>query len=271
MTPDPQPTLSLQVLRNAVADLERVVVAAGVADTALEAQRPGGADCPGETPLDWLGYYGWLAGQAAGAARPTMRGLAAVTHDAATDRPLPVVLTSGEVLQVQPKSARALFVLRALDAELQAIGPVVAALLDGETPAPAAVHAAMWGPILQSRLLRLWLWIATEGVDLPFDETAADPEIPALYATLRPQDVFRVLEAHVQVNQLDLELLVRQYPTTADGAAPRAVADVLAAVAHEQGVPTATLMCARTLRGLYHQAQAAAEQARAAAARSGAR
>jgi len=269
-TTAPAADLPLQVLRNAVADLERVVVTLGATEGDLDAHRPGGAVQPGLTALDWLTYYGWLSARAVAAHAPSGRSALDVSDDAAMDRPLPVTLESGDVLHVHPKSARALFVLRALDAELQAIGPAVAALLAGEMPAPEATHAAVWGPLLQSRLLQLWVWVATDGIDLPFEETAPDPPIPARYHALRPRDVFRILEAHVQVNQLDLELLVRQFPSTDTGAAPRSVADVLAAVAHEQGIPTATLMCARSLRGLYHQAQAAAVAAHQRVGRRGA-
>lgn len=267
----PDDLLSLQAVRDAAAALERVALSLGtVTEAELDGRRPGAIDYPGETAPDWLTFHAWIAARALGAERPrASRALRDVKLDAATDRPRVVTLTSGATVTVQPKSARALFVMRALDAELRAVGPEVAAVLAGEEPTSEAVHAAVWGPILQSRLLQVWLWIATESIDLPFAEDAKDVEPPVALQSLRPQDVLAIVEAHVQVNQLDLEILVHQFPTaSADGPA-RELADVLGALAHERGVPTATLMCAASVRSLYQQALAAALLAADAKRRSG--
>lgn len=270
-TPTPDPVLTLQTLRNAVAGLERVAVGAGsVTEEELDTRRPGGTDYPADTPEEWLAYHAWIAGRAMGVERPrSTRALATIKEDAATDRPIPVVLSSGDVVQVQAKSARALMFLRALDLEMRAIGPELVALLDADVPADDATHASVWGTLLQSKLMQLWIWIACDGVDLPFPESSEDPVVPAWVTSVRPRDLLLILEAHLQINQLDLEILVRQFPTSRGDGPPREVADVLGALAHERGVPTTTLMCARSLRSLYQQAQAAAVLAHDAKRRTG--
>jgi hypothetical protein len=165
-------------------------------------------------------------------------------------------------VHVQPKSANALLLMRALDAEWRRVGPQVAALLDSEDPVPEAVHAAVWSAVLQAQSLQLWVWAAIEGFDLPFDTNAAEPTPPAITQQLRATDLMRLMEAHVQINYTDLEILAAAFPVRdADERRARSLSDTLAAIASEHGVPTSTLFTGRTVRGLYHQALVTAQVA----------
>jgi hypothetical protein len=255
--PSADPVLTLQELRNAVELLERAALAArGATAEELDARRPGGAAYPDPSPGAWLSYHGWLGMRAAGGERPsTTRDLAAVALDAAADAPIPVQLRTGETVHVQPKSANALLLMRALDAEWRRVGPQVAALLDGEDPVPESVHAAVWAAVLQAQSLQLWVWAAIEGVDLPFDVRGSEPTPPAITTQIRAADLLRLMEAHVQINYSDLEILAAAFPVRdSDERRARSLEDTLAAIASEHGVPTSTLFTGRTVRGLYHQA-----------------
>jgi hypothetical protein len=79
-TPPADPVLTLQELRNAAAQLERVALAAGgVTEQSLDERRPGSTGYPDVSPGAWLAYHGWLGMRAGGAERPsTTRDLAAV-------------------------------------------------------------------------------------------------------------------------------------------------------------------------------------------------
>lgn len=273
-TPPAESVLTLQELRNAAAQLERVALAAGgVTESELDARRPGAPEYSDDGPGAWLAYHGWIASRTGPAARADHgRAVAQVKLDAAIDAPVPVRLECGETVFVQPKSARALLYMRGLDAELRAIGPTVAALLDGDEPVPSAVHAAVWGAVLQSESLAFWIWTAIEGLDLPFDPAAGEAAAPpAITRQVRARDLLRLLEAHQQVNQGDLEILVRLFPTQGEDRPARDLADVLAAIAGERGVATATLFTSVSLRSLYHQALSSAlvaEDAKRRAARA---
>lgn len=261
--PAVESVLTLQELRDHAALLERSALhGRAVTEAAIDARRPGCPEYPGTAPSDWLVYVSWLARQlGGGAADARTRSLAQVKLDAAGDTPVLVRLACGETIAVQPKSARALLYMRALDAEARQIGPEIAAVLDGDAPAPEAVHAAVWGAVLQSKSLQLWLWVAIDGIDLPFDERAEDPVPPPVVQRIRARDLLPIMEAHYTVNQLDLELLVQHFPTRGESRGDRSFADVLGAIASERGVPTPTLFTGVTVRGLYHQALASAQVA----------
>ncbi len=261
-TPPAEPVLTLQELRNAVELLERAALGGrGVTESEIDARRPGGPDYPDLSPGAWLAYHGWLAMRVGAGERPASgRDLAAVKRDAAADAPVPVQLENGETKHVQPKSAHALLLMRALDAEWRRVGPQVAALLDGPDPVPEAVHAAVWGAVLQAQSFQLWVWAATEGIDLPFDISGAEPTVPAWTRAISARDLLALMEAHVGLNYTDLEILAQAFPVRdAEERPVRPLADVLAAIASEQGVPTSTLFTGRTVRGLYHQALVTAE------------
>lgn len=270
------PVLTLQELRNATELLEGEGVASGrLTAAALDARRPGtGADYPDDGPQTWLAYYGWLAAQCAAPPATNPRSLAAVQADAAADAPVVVPLAAGDVVAVQPKSAAALVLMRGLDAQWRAIGPQVAALLDQPDGAPAAVHSAVWGAVLESLSLRLWLWAATTGIGIPFDEAAPALTPPAWTATVTARDVAAIWRAFVQVNHEDLALLTQAMPWREDRGTTRTLEEVIAAIAQERGQPTRTVYCLESVRSLYLQALAAAQTAdaarREAAARPGA-
>lgn len=260
-TPPAEPILSLQELRNAVELLERAALGGqGVTPQELDGRRPGSPDYPDVSPGAWLSYHGWVAMRVGAPARATaVRPLDVVRRDAAADAPRAVVLDSGATVHVQPKSARAILLMRALDAEWRRIGPEVAALLDGPDPVPEAVHVAVWAAVLQAQSFQLWCWAAVEGHDLPFNVNGPEVEAPAFTAQLTARDLIRLMQAHVELNYTDLEILAEAFPQRDAGdRRARDIADVLGAIAGERGVPTSTLFTGSTVRSLYHQAYVAA-------------
>ncbi|MBX3173272.1 MAG: hypothetical protein KF709_02615 [Gemmatimonadaceae bacterium] len=262
----PAPGLPLPQLRNATELLQREVLALGRAgEEELEDRRPAedaGADA-------WFAHALWLAERKGSAPKVADdRSIEQLLHEALADHALPVELASGDTVHVHPKSLDTLFLLDALDLELQRVRREMHAVQDllaeDGSPEASAVGVHMVGALLSARCVRLFAWIVTHpGPGTPFAETDADPQPPEWTAKLRGADLVALVVAHLQVNRHDLDLLSQAFPgDERPGSTRLPLAGFVGSYSSENGKSSRKLMCNVTIRSFLAGALARAQTVR---------
>jgi hypothetical protein len=206
---------SSRSLRARCAGQRDVLHARGMADAALDAAWPGGADNPGPETLrnvgGWVKCYAlYLAMLRESAAKDRTGASQSLLHEtiaaAQRDKPAPVHCADGAVRYVYPKGDVALEVLDEIDGVVQAATRAVQRLGGAAPPGTRAV--------LRSLAVRVWLAIVThEGADLPFTPaTEATYEPPDWTLAYAPQDLLAFVDAFRGVNAARLAVMGAAFP-----------------------------------------------------------
>lgn len=159
---------------------------------------------------------------------------------------------------VYPKSYHALRFCESLDVALRR---VVASAEQLE-----ALDVQALAPLAESLAVRLWAWILTHPEPgLPFDETAA-PEPPAWTTRLTPDDLLRLLAAHLEVNRIRITRIAQLFPGEAATESRLSLAGFLGTIAQELGHRPFDVLRRWSLGEAFAQAVVAAQASREARA-----
>lgn len=264
---------TVAALRERCQHIRRSLTARGADEDEIASYWPGGTENPDRGRGGWIFCYANLVGllrvadlqQAVAPAE-----LDAAVAEALAAQPRTVLLSSGEVRTVYPKSYHALRWLDALDRSLLDAAELAAQLEAAGADAAAldAAKVASLRPLLESLAVRLWAWILTErGTDgpagLPFDENDT-PDPPDWTRQLTPDDLLAIARAHIEVNAARLRRISVGYPGDTRGATRLSLAGFLGSSAQELGVRPQELLRRWSLGEVFAQAVTAAQAAREA-------
>jgi hypothetical protein len=198
---------------------------------------------------------------AAERAREAARAESAVAA-ALSGSPVPVQLSEAAALAsgptaVYPKSYHALRYLDALDAALREVVALAQSLDDAEVHAQAL--------IVETAAVRVWAWILTHPAPgLPFEEVARDVTPPAWTGHLMPDDLVRLLEAHVEVNHARIRWIAQLFPPERERESRLNLGGFLGTVAQELKQRPFEVMRNWSLVEAFAQAATASQAAREA-------
>ena len=215
-------SLPLKELRAECRALETVVLAHKLATADdLAPHRPGGPANPDPGPRGWLRFYGVLhrfhAPTEHAAVSPVTDALAQLLTACTTAEPESVRLSlldergDRRLVQVYPKSRRALAWMHARDCHVQWLATGYRLLRQHATPGDVAAGLFERTAELYSYHLGVLIWAATTpGGWLPFNPAEERPDLPAWIDLLDPLDGLRVREAFRRVNERQIALLAHQ-------------------------------------------------------------
>jgi hypothetical protein len=260
---------------------------------AIVAEGGSRAECEANAPLQfaeekdaerWLVYltglhrrHALLAGGSVAAGASAGSGgdqLSAALADALAEEAVAVEFADGEIRYVHPKSFHALAWLDSLDRQHQRGAQAAAAAAEmvsgGLAPNVLAEATELntllaLAPLASSLSVRLWLWILTnEAPGLPFDEAVKDAEPPAWTLNVTPQDLLKVYEAHLKVNQERLGIIARAFPSDGRSESRLPLVGFIGVIASENGQDAKLLMRRHSLGKLFATSVSATEASRAA-------
>jgi hypothetical protein len=270
--------LTVRALKSLTAPLAGDLAARGVADAVLSGIRPGGTENPGRNAQAWLRYYGRLCALRALADRDTPAEGSATA--AAADRIIlealagvakPVTLSGAAALELQahPKSAFALLQCHIRNLTIARLLTYAEQLGRSEHPdAHELIARALAEATHQHRVLA---WIAcTPGSGLPFPEYERDPELPAPFTDVAPQDLISICRAFDEVNWARLRALEALVtPDPDDDGTPRkrpSWSQFFASATANEGGASEHVLRDRSLAGFLATTQLAASAQREAMA-----
>jgi hypothetical protein len=238
----------------------------GAAESHLDAMAPGGARNPTADPFGavvvWYALLRaeWELGERR-KVEEAARAEAAVAA-ALSGTPVPVQLSvagPGVPIAVYPKSYHALRYCDALDAALREVVALAQSLSDSEVHA----HAV----IVETLAVRVWAWILTSPEPgLPFDEMATGVEPPEWTGRLTPDDLLRLLEAHLEANRLRVARIAQLFPPERQHESRLSLSGFLGTVAQELHQRPYGVLRHWSVGETFAQAAVAAQSAREARA-----
>lgn len=178
-----------------------------------------------------------------------------------------VTLSSGRDIMCYPLSYHALEFLSSLEEAMVHTGALTArvALLETED----AERLVTTFPMLRSWLVRMWVWVLTNGTSgLPFDESDSELDPPAwTREELTAEDLLAFGRAHRVLHGQRLALIGTMFPTS-KGPQRMSLEGFIGAYAHEKGANVVELMRRTSIGRIFAQAASAVEQHEAAKAKS---